>query len=86
MHLSYAREKIGHALIGFRQWIPEEQVKDVRAFLRMALPLGLKFLTKGELVLQSLFHVGYLIDADGVTDEVGAAVTVSSCRGNCQRG
>lgn len=54
VHLSYARERIGHALIGFRQWIPEEQVKDVRAFLRMALPLGLKFLTKGELAIEIL--------------------------------
>jgi len=54
VHLSYVREKIGHALTGFRQWIPEEQVKDVRAFLRMALPLGLKFLTKGELAIEIL--------------------------------
>jgi len=54
VHLSYVREKIGHALIGFRQWIPEEQVKDVRAFLRMALPLSLTFLTKGELAIELL--------------------------------
>lgn len=54
VHLSYVREKTGHTLIGFRQWIPEEQVKDVRAFLRMALPLGLKFLTKGELAIEIL--------------------------------
>ena len=54
VHLSYVREKIGHALIGFRQWIPEEQVKDVRAFLRMALPLSLTFLTKGELAIEIL--------------------------------
>ncbi|MGH3274059.1 MAG: IS701 family transposase [Streptosporangiaceae bacterium] len=54
VHLSYVREKVGHALIGFRQWIPEEQVKDVRAVLRMALPLTLKFLTKGELAIEIL--------------------------------
>jgi SRSO17 transposase len=54
VHLSYVREKIGHALIGFRQWIPEEQVKDVRAVLRMALPLTLKFLTKGEIAIEIL--------------------------------
>lgn len=54
VHLSYVREKIGHALIGFRQWIPEEQVKDVRASLRMALPAALKFLTKGELAIEIL--------------------------------
>lgn len=54
VHLSYVREKIGHALIGFRQWIPEEQAGDVRAILRMALPLALKFLTKGELAIEIL--------------------------------
>jgi SRSO17 transposase len=54
VHLSYVRERIGHALIGFRQWIPEEQVKDVRASLRMALPLGLKFLAKGEIAIEIL--------------------------------
>lgn len=77
VHLSYAREKIGHALIGFRQWIPEEQVNDVRAFLRMALPLGLKFLTKGELAIEILKEAY----ADGVFfdficgDEVYGACT-----------
>lgn len=54
VHLSYVREKIGHALVGFRQWIPEEQVKDVRACLRMALPSALKFMTKGELAIEIL--------------------------------
>jgi SRSO17 transposase len=54
VHLSYVREKIGHALIGFRQWIPQEQATDVRAVLRMALPLWLKFLTKGELAIEIL--------------------------------
>ena len=62
VHLSYVRERVGHALIGFRQWIPEEQAKDVRAVLRMALPLGLKFLTKGELAIEILTEAC----ADGV--------------------
>src|ERR1039458_4757490 len=52
VHLAYVREKTGHALIGFRQWIPEEQVKDVRASLAMALPLDLEFRTKGQLGIE----------------------------------
>ena len=27
VHLSYVREKTGHALIGARQWIPAEQIE-----------------------------------------------------------
>jgi hypothetical protein len=62
VHLSYVREKTGHALAGFRQWIPGEQVKDVRASLRMALPPALTFPAKGQLA------AGILKDAcaDGV--------------------
>jgi SRSO17 transposase len=36
VHLSYVREKTGHALAGARQWIPEEQVKDRRWEVRSA--------------------------------------------------
>ena len=54
MHLSYIREKTGHALAGFRQWVPEEQVKDAAACVRMALPLDLEFLTKGRLAIEIL--------------------------------
>jgi SRSO17 transposase len=54
VHLSYVREKTGHVLAGFRQWIPEEQVKDVRASLAMALPLDLEFRTKGQLGIEIL--------------------------------
>jgi SRSO17 transposase len=28
VHLSYVRERTGHALIGARQWIPAEQIED----------------------------------------------------------
>lgn len=28
VHISYIREKTGHVLAGFRQWIPEEHVSD----------------------------------------------------------
>lgn len=54
VHLSYVREKTGHVLAGFRQWIPEEQVPDVRKSLPMAFPLGLEFLEKGRLAVEIL--------------------------------
>ena len=65
VHLSYIREKTGHALTGFRQWIPEEQVDDVAASLKMALPLDLKFRTKGQLaigILEEAFADGVIFD------------------------
>jgi len=54
VHLSYVREKTGHALIGARQWIPEEQVKDPVRALVMGLPPGLRFRTKGQLAIDVL--------------------------------
>src|SRR6266404_766991 len=45
VHLSYVREGTGHALIGARQWIPEEQISDPVRSLLMALPLNLEFAT-----------------------------------------
>ncbi|HWM99313.1 MAG TPA: hypothetical protein VNO54_19910 [Streptosporangiaceae bacterium] len=38
VHLSYAREKAGHALTGARQWIPREHIADPVGSLRMGLP------------------------------------------------
>ncbi len=38
VHLSYVREKTGHALIGARQWIPEEQISDPVRSLVTGLP------------------------------------------------
>jgi SRSO17 transposase len=49
VHLSYVREKTGHALAGARQWIPREQIEDPVASLVMGLPLDLEFRTKGQL-------------------------------------
>src|SRR5216683_5168435 len=43
VHLSYVRDKTGHALIGARQWIPREQIEDPVAALLMGLPLALEF-------------------------------------------
>ena len=49
VHLSYVRERTGHALIGARQWIPAEDIRDPVKSLVTALPLDLRFRTKGQL-------------------------------------
>jgi SRSO17 transposase len=54
VHLSYVREKTGHALIGARQWIPEEQVTDSVKSLVTGLPPELEFRTKGQLAIDVL--------------------------------
>jgi SRSO17 transposase len=51
VHLSYVRERTGHALIGARQWIPAEHVTDPTASAGMGLPPGLEFRTKGQLAI-----------------------------------
>jgi SRSO17 transposase len=51
VHLSYVRERTGHALIGARQWIPREQIEDPARSLVMGLPLDLEFRTKGQLAI-----------------------------------
>jgi SRSO17 transposase len=52
VHLSYVREKAGHALIGARQWIPAEHIADPVKSLLTGLPLDLQFRTKGQLAIQ----------------------------------
>jgi SRSO17 transposase len=54
VHLSYVRDKTGHALIGARQWIPQEQVSDPARSLVTGLPLDLRFRTKGQLAIDVL--------------------------------
>jgi SRSO17 transposase len=49
VHLSYVREKTGHALAGARQWIPAEDIADPVKSLVTGLPLDLRFRTKGQL-------------------------------------
>jgi SRSO17 transposase len=77
VHLSYARQGTGHALIGARQWIPREQVSDPVTSLVTGLPLDLRFRTKGRLAA-GICAEAY---ADGVTfdficgDEVYGAST-----------
>jgi len=51
VHLSYVRDKTGHALIGARQWIPREHIEDPAKSLLMGLPLDLGFRTKGQLAI-----------------------------------
>jgi SRSO17 transposase len=51
VHLSSVREGVGHALIGFRQWIPDEHIGDPVKSLRMGLPPDLRFRTKGQLAI-----------------------------------
>src|ERR1051326_3750950 len=45
VHLSYVRERTGHALVGARQWIPAEHVNDPVTAAGMGLPRGLAFRT-----------------------------------------
>jgi SRSO17 transposase len=54
VHLSYVRDKTGHALIGARQWIPQEQVIDPVQSLVTGLPPDLRFRTKGQLAIDVL--------------------------------
>jgi SRSO17 transposase len=51
VHLSYVREKTGHALIGARQWIPAEHITDSATSIGMGLPPDLPFRTKGQLAI-----------------------------------
>jgi len=51
VHLSYVRDKTGHALIGARQWIPREHIDDPVKSLIMGLPPDLEFRTKGQLAI-----------------------------------
>jgi SRSO17 transposase len=63
VHLSYVRERTGHALAGARQWIPAEDITDPVRSLVTGLPLDLRFRTKGQLA------AGILADAyaDGLS-------------------
>jgi SRSO17 transposase len=63
VHLAYAREGTGHALIAARQWIPREQAADKAVAQATGLPAGLVFATKGDLAI-GLCAEAY---ADGVS-------------------
>jgi SRSO17 transposase len=51
VHLSYVRERTGHALIGARQWIPAEHITDPVTAAGMRLPADLEFRTKGQIAI-----------------------------------
>jgi SRSO17 transposase len=51
VHLSYVRERTGHALIGARQWIPAEHISNPVTSAGMGLPPGVQFRTKGQLAI-----------------------------------
>jgi SRSO17 transposase len=57
VHLAYARERAGHALIAARQWIPREHVEDPARRTIMRLPPDLAFRTKGQLAIDLIGEV-----------------------------
>ena len=54
VHLSYVRERTGHALIGARQWIPAGHIDDPVRSQAAGLPADLRFRTKGQLAVDVL--------------------------------
>jgi SRSO17 transposase len=76
VHLSYVRERTGHALIGARQWIPAEHLTDPALTARMGLPADLEFRTKGQLAID-ICTEAY---ADGVSFDFACGDEVY---GNC---
>jgi SRSO17 transposase len=62
VHLAYVREGAGHALIGAREWVPAEHLKDPAKSAVMGLPANLAFRTKGQLAIDILAEAF----ADGV--------------------
>jgi SRSO17 transposase len=57
VHLAYARERTGHALIAARQWIPREHLDDPAKRRVMRLPPGLAFRIKGQLAIDLICEV-----------------------------
>ena len=78
VHLAYAREGTGHALIAARQWIPREHLEDPARREMMRLPPGLAFRTKGQLAIDLLGEV--LADGIGLDFVCGDEVYGSCTR------
>jgi SRSO17 transposase len=78
VHLAYAREGTGHALIAARQWIPREHLEDPGKRRVMRLPPDLAFRTKGQLAIDLIGEV--LADGIGLDfacgDEVYGSCTL----------
>jgi DDE superfamily endonuclease len=79
VHLSYVREGTGHALIGFRQWSPEEHIADPVRSLRMGLPVDLMFRTKGQLAIDLCTTVA----ADGIRPDFYCGDEVTATAPSC---
>ena len=78
VHLSYVRDKTGHALIGARQWIPAGHIADPVKSLVMGLPPDLVFRTKGQLAIDIMAEAF----ADGVELDFACGDEVyGSCTG-----
>jgi hypothetical protein len=76
VHLSYVRERTGHALIGARQWIPREHIDDPVACEVMGLAPELAFRTKGQLAID--------IATDALADDIELDfVAGGEVYGNC---
>ena len=78
VHLTYAREGTGHALIAARQWIPREHLDDPVKRRVMRLPPDLAFRTKGQLAIDLLGEV--LADGIGLDFACGDEVYGSCTR------
>jgi SRSO17 transposase len=57
VHLAYAREGTGHALVAARQWVPREHLDDPVKRQVMRLPPDLTFRTKGQLAIDLIGEV-----------------------------
>jgi SRSO17 transposase len=82
VHLAYVREGAGHALIGAREWIPAEHLKDPAASAVMGLPAGLVFRTKGQLAIDILAEAladGVLLDFVCGDEVYGSCTELRAC-------
>lgn len=78
VHLAYARESTGYALIGALEWIPAGQIRDLVTSAVAGLPADLLFRTKGQLAIDILTKA----IADGVLlDFVYGGEVYGSCTG-----
>jgi SRSO17 transposase len=76
VHLAYAREGTGHALIAARQWIPREHIDDPARRTIMRLPPDLAFRTKGQLAIDLLDEI--LAEASNLTSPAAIRSTAAA--------
>jgi hypothetical protein len=88
VHLSYVRERIGHALIGARQWIPAEHLGDPDTAAGMGILDGLAFRTKGQLAIDictDAYADGVTFDSPAATRYTATAPSYASSSNNSSR-